>query len=144
MGLTKRSVIIRIACVPKGFGIAVLAACLAFPATLFASSHLGQLHTQKTAHGRYASVGANASASHPGQLFVKVTASPNQRVDVQYGSVCRKGYGARSLRGRSHGITPVIRRIRQPYRNPDYCGFWGQASLQGGGGVIRLGLYVKH
>src|SRR5436305_3234834 len=101
----------------KGIGIVLLSVGLLLPATLLAGTNLGHRLTKKTASGQYAAVVAGANANHPRQLFMKVTAKPNQRVTVDYSVTCGRGFGAGSRSGHSHGITPVVRTIKHPYTN---------------------------
>lgn len=95
---------------------------------------------KKTARGDYAFAVVGANVNEPSALFVKVTAVPNQTVDVNWMTVCSKGFGAGSRDGDFSAQTPVVRRVKMPYRSPDDCTFSAGAQLSGEGQSVTVQL----
>jgi hypothetical protein len=93
---------------------------------------------RQTARGDYAVVVASGSVDNPNALFVKVKARPNQHVSVSWNDVCSKGYGAGSKDGSFSGVTPIKRRIKMPYTDPDSCSFAASGQLDNSGKIIVI------
>lgn len=121
-------------------GLALLIGIFAVGAEASASVRLLR---RKTARGDYAVATVAANVSDPSALFVKVTARPNQAVDANWVVVCSKGSGAGSRDGQFSGVTPINRRVRMPYRNPDDCTFSAGAQLSGKGNRITVALLAR-
>jgi hypothetical protein len=85
------------------------------------------------ASGDYAVAVASGNASHPHSLWVKVTATPRQRVSVSWFVVCSKGFGSGSKSGDFKARTTATHKLRMPTRSPDDCTVSASAQLDRGG-----------
>ncbi len=88
--------------------------------------------------GDYAIALASAQAKRPSQLLVRVLASPNQRISVNWTMVCSKGFGAGTKSGQFAGTTPILRALRFPMARPDDCTVSSTAQLKAGGRVTVI------
>jgi hypothetical protein len=93
--------------------------------------------------GDYAVAVASGNVDRPRRLWVEVRARPNQRVDVDWVTVCSRGSGAGSRDGSFSGITPIRRRIRMSYRRPDGCTVSASAQLSGPGRRIVVVILAR-
>jgi hypothetical protein len=85
------------------------------------------------ARGDFAVAVASGSVDNPRRLWVKVKAQSNQGVYVAWTVVCSRGSGAGSRDGDFNATTPLRRRLRTPYRQPDSCSFSASAQLDESG-----------
>jgi hypothetical protein len=90
------------------------------------------------ARGDFAICVASGSVDNPSRLWVKVRSTPNQSVDGSWTVVCSRGFGAGSRDGNFSGVTPLKRRIRMPYTNPDDCTLSGSAQLSDSGRLVVI------
>jgi hypothetical protein len=86
-----------------------------------------------TAEGDFATCTAGGNATSPQLLYVHVTSSPSQSVQVFWSDVCGEGTGAGSKSGQFTATTPVRRLIRHPYSHPSTCSAAASVSLADGG-----------
>ena len=98
---------------------------------------------KKTGRGQYAVAVASGTVNHPHKLFVKVTASPNQRVYVAWNDVCSHGLSAGTKSGHFTATTPVRRSISHPYSLPDNCTVAASGQLRAGGNRITVFLQAN-
>jgi len=96
---------------------------------------------QQTASGDSATALASGTAKHPRALYVRVRATPSQRVSVSWSMTCSKGLGAGSRSGDFTAYTPVTRRMPFPTRKPDSCSVSATAQLDDSG-TIKVALLV--
>jgi hypothetical protein len=119
-------------------GLALTLAGLA-PASAASQSSAGPYHAGWcSAHGDFADCVAEGTAYRPKVIEVRTYATPNQRVTVFWDMVCSQGVGAGSSSGHFSGRTSLIRKLRQPYRQPDNCSVAASAELDNGGHYILV------
>ena len=90
------------------------------------------------ARGDFAICVADGSVDNPSRMWVKVKALPNQSVSGSWTVVCSRGSGAGSRDGNFSGQTPLKRRIRMPYTNPDNCSVGASGQLSHGGRIVVI------
>lgn len=88
-----------------------------------------------TASGDFAIAQAAGNIDNPGDLKVKVTSKPAQKVDVTWALVCAQGLGAGSKDGQFKATTPVTRALKKPSKDADSCTVSANAQLSTGGRV---------
>ena len=120
----------------KGCVAVILLVATAAVAT--ASSSGLRVFGRESASGDYAIAIATGGVKRPKQLFVRVLASPRQRVDGNWTMVCSKGLGAGSKTGRFRGRSPLTRAMRFPMRRPDDCSVSAAGALTSGSGRITV------
>ncbi len=111
------------------------AAALLYAAGTAASAGTGHAYRAGscTASGDYAVCDASGTATRPDDIYMHVTSSPGQQVQVYWDVVCSKGDGAGSASGSFTATTTVRRLIRHPYARPDSCDVAASAQLATGG-----------
>jgi hypothetical protein len=115
----------------------VLAAVLGIvaPASASAAGRAYNAGRACNAQGDFATCITSGGAFHPVKIYVHVTASPNQSVQVFWNMVCSKGSGAGGKSGQFTARTTIRRLIPHPYAHPTSCTIAADASLNRGGRV---------
>jgi hypothetical protein len=117
---------------------------LTFFVTLIATEATADIRKigQCRSRGDFASCVAGGSVNDPARLWVKVIARPSQRVDGSWSVVCSRGTGAGSRIGDYAGVTPLKKRVRMNFADPDHCSLSSAAQLSDGG-FIRVLLLAR-
>ena len=119
--------------------VIVLAGTAALAGVRNPGAHFGK---SGKANGDFAVAVASGNVRHPHKIFAKVTSHPARGVDGAWTVVCSRGFGAGSRSGNLGGHTPLIKRLSQPYANPDTCTASADAQLRDTGSV-RVSLFYK-
>lgn len=106
-----------------------------------ASKHGKRIAVERSS-GDYAAASDSASVKRPRALYMRVIASPRQRVTGNWSVTCVRGGGSGSRSGKLSGVSPEVRRMRLPMRRPDYCGIGVLGQLKDSG-RIRVEVYRR-
>lgn len=86
-----------------------------------------------TAEGEYAVCAASGTAYRPADIYVHVTSSPGQQVQVYWDMACSKGFGEGGSSGQFTATTTVRRLMHHPYSDPSSCSVVASAGVATGG-----------
>jgi hypothetical protein len=101
----------------------------------------GKKFAQETANGDYAVAAAAGNVDRPKAIYLRVKSRPHQKVTGSWLVICSRGYGAGSKDGDFQGQTPLVRRLKMPYKRPSSCTVSASAQLSDGG-FLKVQLYA--
>jgi hypothetical protein len=127
-----------------GRKLTVVALILSLIVVGIAVAGIGKRFAHGSARGTNPVVTASGSTKHPHAIRMRITSRPsNQRIGAQWATQCAKGTraGTRGNGFRAH--TPVTRKLRLRFHDPDACNAWAKVAMKGLG-RLKVDLYAKH
>jgi hypothetical protein len=126
-----------------GHIITVIAAVLVLVVAGVAIAGLGKRFAHGGAKGQNPVVVASGSTQKPHVIRVRIRSRPsNQKIGAQWATECAKGTRAGTRGNGFRARTPVKRKLRLRFRNPDACNAWVKAAMKGFG-RLKIDLYAK-
>jgi len=114
---------------------AVVAAAVMVPAVAEALPPLKRI-ASSSASGDYAIATASANTKRPSAIYVAVTTTPRQAVDVSWSLVCSRGFNAGSKSGQYTTSSTKRRKLRLPMSRVDSCTVSALGQMSAGGKVV--------
>ena len=127
-----------------GRTLTVVAVIVSLAVAGLAIAGIGHRFAHGGAKGANPVVTASGSTSHPHAIRLRITSRPrNQKIGAQWATQCGKGTqaGTRGNGFRAH--TPVTRKLRLRFNDPDTCNAWAKVAMKGIG-RLKVDLYAKH
>jgi uncharacterized protein (DUF736 family) len=77
---------------------------------------------------------AGGQVNKPRAIRVRIKSRPRgMKIGAQWATTCAKGTKSGSRGDQFRGRTPIKRRLRLRFRNPDVCNAWAKAGMKGQG-----------
>jgi hypothetical protein len=124
--------------------MAVLAAALALiPAGIAVASSLGHLFAHGQDRGPNPVASAYGETQKPHVIYAKITTIPSdQTVGAKYSTNCAKGKRGGSRGNKFAGRTPLTKKLRLRFSDPDVCDVSLLAAMKADG-TLKVELYAK-
>jgi len=122
---------------------ALVAMLVLVPAAIAIGSGLGHRFAHGQDRGPNPVASAFGETHKPHIIYAKITSSPsNQKVGVKYSTNCAKGKTGGTRGNKFTSRTPVTKKLRLRFSDPDVCDVGLLAAMQTDG-TIKVELYSK-
>jgi hypothetical protein len=126
-----------------GRTIAALAVLVILVAAGAAAAGLGERFAHGSDRGDFPLAFASGRTSHPHTIHTKITTRPRHvQIQGKYKTDCIKGTDRGTRGNRFHGRTPLKKKLRLRFTNPDACEAGVLAGIDGRG-RIKVELFAK-
>ena len=127
-----------------GRTLTVVAVVLSLTVAGIAMAGIGQRFAHGGAGGTNPVVTASGNTTDPHAIRVRIRSRPsNQRVGAQWATQCAKGSSSGTRGNGFRARTPVTRKLRLRFDDPDACNAWAKVAMKGFG-RLKVDLYAKH